>query len=111
MAGGLRLHIVFIPTEHNPADFPSRGEPIPGRRRVKQGETRCPACGVVASRHPLDLPKRVRGRGHVCRGLGGGYAFRNGVWLSDVDLLVDRVAGLDESSSLRRAFQKRGLVD
>ena len=36
MAGGLRLHIVFIPTEHNPADFPSRGEAIPGRRRVRR---------------------------------------------------------------------------
>ena len=33
LAAGLRLHCVYIPSEHNPADHPSRGMPIPEARR------------------------------------------------------------------------------
>ena len=106
MAGGLRLHIVFIPTEHNPADYPSRGEAIPGRRHVSRAPARCPACGVQASDHPLDLPKKLRGLGHVCKGgSAGGYGYRNGEWVSEADIFVAKVREMDKSAPLRREFQ------
>ena len=112
MAGGLRLHIVFIPTEHNPADFPSRGEAIPGRRRVRRAPPRCPACGVEADDHPHDVPKKMRGLGHVCKGAGKlAYAYRNGEWVSEVDIFVAGVRNMDKSAPLRRAFQRQGLLD
>ena len=111
MSGELRLHIVFIPTEHNPADYPSRGEPIPGRRRRKRVDSCCPRCGVPAARHPLDVPRRLRGKGHVCRGAGLGFAYRNDNWVSEADILIERIAGLDDSSALRQSFQRHGLLD
>ena len=42
MAGGLVLHVVFIPTAWNPADDPSRGLVLPHARRdhVQSGD-RC----------------------------------------------------------------------
>ena len=108
MAGGLRLHIVFIPTEHNPADYPSRGETIPGRRRGRHVEPQCPSCGAAAANHPLHLPKTLRGLGSLCR---DGYAYKRGSWVTSTDILMDRVAGMDESSPLRQAFRKQGLLD
>ena len=111
MAGGLRLHIVFMPTEHNPADYPSRGEPIPGQRRQRRAESCCPACGVKASEHPLDLPKKLRGIGHLCKSIAGAFAYRGGHWVSEADLYIARVKDMDGSSALRRAFQRHGLFD
>ena len=111
MAGDLRLHIVFIPTEHNPADFPSRGERIPGRRRRPASLNLCPACGVDAANHPLDVSKKLRGQGLVCKGGSMGFAYRQGRWVSDTDILIDRVANMEADSPLRKAFRHRCLVD
>ena len=53
-AGGLVLHCVFIPTKHNPADWPSRGDsttwPAALRKRQykKVRPIVCPGCGVFA---------------------------------------------------------------
>ncbi len=35
-AGGLKLHLIFIPTEHNPGDHPSRGGPGTWPSALKQ---------------------------------------------------------------------------
>ena len=87
------------------------GEPIPGRRRDCVTESRCPSCGVGAADHPLDLPKKLRGLGHICRGDGMGYGYRNGRGRSESEILIDGVELMDESSPLRRAFQKRDLFE
>ena len=45
-ARGLRLQLIYIPTEHNPGDFPSRGARIPGRQHRHPSASTCPACGA-----------------------------------------------------------------
>ena len=75
-AGNLILHCVFIPTSHNPADWPSRGPRETWHHALKRGSKRsrvlrpCPACGVVPKNHPLNQPRHLRGKGLPCRGLG-----------------------------------------
>ena len=112
MAGGLRLHIVFMPTEHYPPDFPFRGEQILSRRRVRRAPPRCCACGVEAFDHPHDMPKTLRGLGHVCRGVGGsGYGYRSGDSVSEADIFIAKVQEMDRGAPPRRAFQRQGLLD
>ena len=41
-AGGLVLHCVFVPTSHNPADWPSRGGPASWPRELRGRGERCP---------------------------------------------------------------------
>ena len=84
-AGGLLLHCVFIPTKHNPADWPSRGDaatwPAALRRRLYKADRPklCPGCGVLPQNHPLHLPKRARGKqgsfDSCCNGPSGGFAY------------------------------------
>ena len=84
-AGGLVLHCVFIPTKHNPSDWPSRGDattwPAALRRRLYKVDRPkvCPGCGQLPQNHPLHLPKRARGKqgffDNCCIGPGGGYAY------------------------------------
>ena len=98
-AGGLVLRCIFVPTSHNPGDWPSRGDASTWPRelrtiaRASRRRARCPACGVLPENHPLDQPKRLRGLGLCCRGFGARYAFDNTRqdWVSDVDLLVRRI--------------------
>ena len=92
MAGGLRLHLLFVPTEHNPGDYPSRGVRLPGRRRRRPPVERCPECGVSASEHPACAPKRLRGQDLFCSGahMGFGYAFVDGDWVSQLDASIAR---------------------
>ena len=77
-AGGLFLRVVYIPTEHNPTDYPSRNERIPGRRRPLKVK-RCPTCGLLLDQHPKHIPKRLRGTGLVCKGALG-YVHQNAQW-------------------------------
>ena len=84
-AGCLVLHCVFIPTKHNPADWPSRGDrttwPSALRKRMfkKDRFVACPGCGESPLNHPLHLPKRLRGRqgsfNTCCIGPGGCFAY------------------------------------
>ena len=98
-AGGLVCRCIFVPTSHNPGDWPSRGDASTWPRglrtiaRASRHRARCPACGVLPENHPLDQPKRLRGFGLCCRGFGPRYAFDNTrqEWVSDVDLLVRRI--------------------
>ena len=92
-AGGLRLQIIFVPTEHNPADFPSRDETIPGRRRRVGREARCPACGALPRDHPLHAPRRERGSEEMCRHRGiAGYGHVDGEWLSAATIWLVKYA-------------------
>ena len=75
---------LYIPTEYNPADFPSRGLRIPGRRRPPPKATPCPLCKVLPENHPLHVPKWLRGMGTACRPRHGyGFAYRDGRWISE----------------------------
>lgn len=40
LALDLSIHLLYVPSEHNPADWPSRGVPLPRRHRVKHGFSR-----------------------------------------------------------------------
>ena len=110
-AGGLILHCIFVPTSHNPGDWPSRGGPEtwpPELQKSGRSAPRvlpCPACGVLPANHPLDRPKVLRGTGLCCRGTGTRYAFdhRTNVWVSDIDMLVRRIRGCTGTS--------RGLIN
>ena len=84
-AGGLVLHCVFIPTKHNPSDWPSRGDantwPTALRKRFYKVDRPkvCPGCGELPQNHPLHFPKRARGKPgsfeNCCNSPGGGYAY------------------------------------
>ena len=92
-AGGLELVVIYVPTEYNPADYPSRGLRIPGRReRTNHPLPRCPACGLRPHAHPAHVPKRLRGTGLPCHG-GLEFAFVNGRWVHERDLRWQR--GID----------------
>ena len=84
-AGGLVLHSVFIPTSHNPSDWPSRGGPeswpsaLRRRSVARRGPPPCPGCGVAYARHPTHLARRLRGKPgtiyNCCNGINGSYGF------------------------------------
>ena len=108
LAGNVLIYPLYIPSEDNPSDAPSRG------KRFRRGVARdgvislktkrvrpCPTCGVAPHRHPLHLSKKLRGRGLFCRGdntgcvtdnfASRGHAFRGGRWLSYIDHMEERV--------------------
>ena len=62
-AGGLLLHLVFIPTEHNPADHPSRGGPDmwPAELRSKRKTVAQPAQTPMtrSDRNLADIALRI----------------------------------------------------
>ena len=66
-AGGLELQVVYIPSEFNPADFPSRGLRIPGRRVAAIPLPKCSSCSLRPHEHPLHVPQRLCGTGLACR--------------------------------------------
>ena len=86
-AGGILLQIVYIPTEFNPADYPSRGLRVPGRRRAPVLLPRCPACRLRPHEHPAHVPRRLRGTGLPCR-CPLAHAFVDGGWKLWIDLRV-----------------------
>ena len=96
-AGGLRLCIILVPTEHNPADYPSRGLHIPGSRQSFGTLRRCPGCGCLPQDHPLHVPKRKRGIGIVCKGVNGSYYFDHDrlAWMPSHTLSVLRARAID----------------
>ena len=51
-AGDLQLQLLYIPSEHGPSDFPSRGVRLLGRKVRVTAPSRCPACGAPAEDHP-----------------------------------------------------------
>ena len=84
-SGGLSLSVVYIPTEFNPADFPSRGLAIP--RRWQRGPSKlpqCPSCGLRPHEHPGHVLRSLRGTGLSCR-VGLGHAFLDGSWVLALD--------------------------
>ena len=111
LAGNLLIYPLYIPSEDNPSDAPSRGKrfrrgvPRNGVMHLKtKRPPSCPACGIAPHRHPLHLSKQLRGKGLFCRGshtgsvaddfASQGYAFRSGRWISYVDDLTERVADI-----------------
>ena len=97
-SGTIILHCVLIPTSHNPADWPPSGTKEtwhPALRRGSANRRRpkpCPACGVLPDQHPLDQPKRLRGTGLPCRGLGPRFSYDHAKreWVSDIDSILRR---------------------
>ena len=90
-AGGIRLMLIYVPSEHNPSDYPSRGVRLPGKRQRFIAPTRCPDCGECPENHPLRVPKRLRGRGLACTATcGWGHAYIDGEWVAQVDLDTER---------------------
>ena len=104
-AGGLRLCIIFIPTEHNPGDYPSRGVPIPGSRQRHRAPVRCPGCGCLPLDHPRHVPKRHRGLGIQCKGINGSYFFDHDrqVWVPSFVLTYMHARAVDPDSEITRA--------
>ena len=112
-AGGLVLHCVFVPTSHNPSDWPSRGGPetwpaeLRYRRRDRAPPTRCPGCGLLPREHPACAPKRLRGTGLACSDQTRAYSYdhERQVWVSAADRLIEKLV-LDPSTpgSARRLF-------
>ena len=82
MAGGLVLHQIYVPTEFNLADYPSRGTLIPRRPPRAAREPRCLGCGATASSHPMCAPKRLRGGLLRCP---RGFRWVDGDWIDDAD--------------------------
>jgi hypothetical protein len=111
-AGNLLLHCVFIPTSHNPADWPSRGPYDTWHPALRRGSGRrpkahsCPACGVEPKDHPLDQPRRLRGQGLPCRGFGPRFFYdhQKQEWLSDLDSCMRRWRQADNTSDDFAAF-------
>ena len=109
-AGGLVLHCIFVPTSHNPGDWPSRGDSTTWPRELRAGGqasrsiVRCPACGLLPKDHPRDQPRHSRGIGLCCRGDGVRYAYDhvNQRWLSDVDLWMRRIVAAEGTSARLR---------
>ena len=86
-AGGIEFQVVYIPTDFNPADFPSRGLRIPGRRVAPIPLPKCPSCSLRPHEHPLHVPQRLRGTSLACRQQGKlAYAFADGKWQLDTEL-------------------------
>ena len=127
LGGDLLVRYVYIPSEDNPGDAPSRNKhtrAVGGRfdkrgqraaRRDRQWRAAqrndcCPGCGVALQDHPLHAPKRLRGGSLFCRQHGKlGYCFRNGAWVSEVDDRIAAVMSLEDGDPYRRAFLSFGL--
>ena len=127
LAGDLLVRYVYIPSDDNPGDAPSRNKHVRGhdglfnkgrqraarldRRRRAQDRSRlfCPSCGVHAKNHPLDAPKHLRGGDLFCRRYGRfGYCFRGGVWVNEVDNKIRRVHDLPDDDPHKRALTSMG---
>ena len=106
-AGGIRLMLIYVPSEHNPSDYPSRGVRLPGRRMRPALCTRCPDCGERPEDHPRHVPKRLRGRGLACTTADGwGHAYIEGDWVPQIDLDVERIISIKQiKRTLRFIFQ------
>ena len=106
LAGNVLIYPLYIPSEDNPSDAPSRGKRfrrgVP-RRNVDEPRTapasHCPSCGAPPHKHPPNLPKHRQGTGLFCYGSTtgplprsgfDGHAFRGGRWISFVDDSLQR---------------------
>ena len=106
LAGNVLIYPLYIPSEDNPSDAPSRGKrfrrgvPRDGIINLKTKRPRpCPSCGVLPHQHPKHLSKELRGKGLFCRGDTSGFesrghAFRNDRWISYEDDTQERCRGL-----------------
>ena len=116
LGGNLLVYPLYVPSEDNPADAPSRnikrrrGVPRFEAQRVRKRhvKSRCPGCGVDAKNHPLSSRRCDRGKGHMCC---HGFASRNSTWASHADLWCERVRTLPQRHPLRKAAEARGLLD
>ena len=95
--------LIYVPSEHNPSDYPSRGVRLPGKRFRPLAALRCPDCGQLAENQLLHVPKRLRGRGLACTSrTGWGHAFVDGEWIPQVDLDVQRIISVKQRRSVKR---------
>ena len=109
LAGDLLLYPLYVPSEDNPSDAPSRGKRFP-RGDPRKGvidrktarRTKCPSCGVSAARHPLQEPRRLRGTGLFCKTArpSMGHAFRDGRWVSYINEKCRHMRDLHEQGDL-----------
>ena len=103
-AGGIRLVLIFVPSEHNPSDYPSRGLRLPGRRPRTTAPSKCPGCGALAMDHPMHVPKALRGKDFFCR---HGFAcdLDCGGWMLQADADLARLRSFRRSRAhLHRCF-------
>ena len=118
-AGGIVLHCVFIPTSHNPSDWPSRGGPDTWPRALRKRSIArraiplCPGCGVAFKNHPLHLRRRMRGKPgsifNCCNGERGSYAYDTvaGIWVNYADWCVRRLETSPSTSARLRKMLSR----
>ena len=104
LGGDLLIRYIYIPSEDNPGDAPSRNKHVRTavgpfdkgqqrgarlrreRRAADQSAAICLGCGVRAEDHPMHAPKRLRGGKFFCRQHGKiGFSWHDGRWLSEVD--------------------------
>ena len=107
------MRLVYVPSEDNPADAPSRGVKRSAFRKrrvvgpcrlakfrcddkelregfvkkiVEHDRRRCPSCGVLPESHPKHVAKTLRGTGLFCRTRGKlNFAHRDGRWIEYYD--------------------------
>ena len=128
LGGDLLVRYVYIPSEDNPGDAPSRNKHVRTtggrfdkrrqraarldrfRRAAQQSTPTCPGCGVAAHDHPQHVAKRLRGGSLFCRQHGRlGFCFRNGEWVCEVDDKISSIIGLDDGDPYKQAFLSLGL--
>ena len=111
VAGGVFLPSVYVPSEDNPADAPSRGvrrsihkrkgasvqlrcsEHACGERAVLDAQrssggskkhTKCPGCGALPEHHPCHVANHLRRTGLFCRTPGRFHCvYKNGFWIQE----------------------------
>ena len=123
LGGDLLARLVYIPSEDNPADAPSRNKKgvirgsvcaksdqrtarLARQARAEHRRIRtCPGCGVAVDDHPLHLPKSQRGGAAFCRPAGISYCWRNERWISEVEHRIDCLNGLGVDDSLRVSWE------
>jgi len=124
LGGDLLVRLVYIPSEDNLGDAPSRNKSrvISGARfdkgqqrraritRQKKDQhlafSRCPGCGVAASQHPLHAPASLRGGDLFCRPARDfGYQYKNGTWVSEVQHREKLIEQLPFDDPLRVALR------
>ena len=124
LGGDLLVRLIYVPSEDNPGDAPSRGKRCldvankfnkghqriarqdRAARRAHQASLLCPGCGVHACNHPTHVPRNKRGGNLFCRPAHGiSYCRQNGRWLSESQHREDLVRGLPADDPVRLALR------
>ena len=124
LGGDLLVRLIYVPSEDNPGDAPSRGKRCldvankfnkghqriarqdRAARRAHQASLLCPGCGVHACNHPTHVPRNKRGGHLFCRPAHGiSYCRQNGRWLSESQHREDLVRGLPADDPVRLALR------